>query len=59
MPTAGRPQEARGPAPALRPRYMRSIIAFPKPQSGVDPMTQAPTPVDDLQLRDLGLRLLP
>ncbi len=38
---------------------IREIIAFPKPQSGVDPMTDAPTPVDDRQLSDLGLRVLP
>ena len=38
---------------------IREVIAFPKPQSGVDPMTQAPTPVDDEQLRELGLRRLP
>lgn len=38
---------------------IREVIAFPKPQSGVDPMTQAPTPVDEPQLRELGLRLLP
>jgi len=38
---------------------IREIIAFPKPQSGVDPMTHAPTPVDEPQLRELGLRLLP
>ncbi len=37
---------------------IREIIAFPKPQSGVDPMTQAPTPVDDRQLKDLGLKPL-
>jgi aspartyl-tRNA synthetase len=37
---------------------IREIIAFPKPQSGVDPMTQAPTPVDPKQLKDLGLRTL-
>jgi aspartyl-tRNA synthetase len=36
---------------------IREVIAFPKPQSGVDPMTQAPTPVDDRQLKDLGLKL--
>jgi aspartyl-tRNA synthetase len=35
---------------------IREVIAFPKPQSGVDPMTLAPTAVDDVQLRDLGLR---
>jgi aspartyl-tRNA synthetase len=38
---------------------IREVIAFPKPQSGVDPMTQAPTPVDPAQLADLGLRTLP
>ncbi|NLV55199.1 MAG: aspartate--tRNA ligase [Acidimicrobiales bacterium] len=38
---------------------IREIIAFPKPQSGVDPMTDAPTPVDDAALADLGLRRLP
>ena len=33
------------------------MIAFPKPQSGVDPMTGAPTPVDPSgELADLGLR---
>jgi aspartyl-tRNA synthetase len=38
---------------------IREVIAFPKPQSGIDPMTQAPTPVDPSQLADLGLRTLP
>jgi aspartyl-tRNA synthetase len=38
---------------------IREVIAFPKPQSGVDPMTNAPTPVDAAQLADLGLRTLP
>jgi aspartyl-tRNA synthetase len=38
---------------------IREVIAFPKPQSGIDPMTQAPTPVDDRTLTDLGLRVLP
>lgn len=38
---------------------IREVIAFPKPQSGTDPMTDAPTPVDATQLADLGLRLLP
>ena len=33
------------------------VIAFPKTQSGADPMTGAPSPVDDSQLRQLGLRL--
>jgi aspartyl-tRNA synthetase len=38
---------------------IREIIAFPKTQSGTDPMTGAPTPVDDRQLTELGIRLLP
>lgn len=38
---------------------IREVIAFPKPQSGVDPMTQAPTPVDDNALTELGLRVIP
>ncbi|MDP1818890.1 MAG: aspartate--tRNA ligase [Acidimicrobiales bacterium] len=38
---------------------IREVIAFPKPQSGIDPMTQAPTPVDPKVLSDLGLRALP
>ncbi len=38
---------------------IREVIAFPKTQSGADPMTGAPYPVDDRQLRDLGIRVLP
>jgi aspartyl-tRNA synthetase len=38
---------------------IREVIAFPKTQSGADPMTNAPTPVDPGQLAELGLRLLP
>ncbi len=37
----------------------REVIAFPKPQSGTDPMTGAPTAVEPAQLADLGLRALP
>jgi aspartyl-tRNA synthetase len=33
------------------------VIAFPKTQSGADPMTGAPARVSDRQLRDLGIRL--
>jgi len=36
---------------------IREVIAFPKTQSGVDPLTGAPTSIDPAQLRDLGLRL--
>ena len=30
---------------------IREVIAFPKTQSGIDPMTHAPTPVDDRPAR--------
>ena len=35
---------------------IRDVIAFPKTASGSDPLTGAPAPVDDAQLRELGLR---
>jgi aspartyl-tRNA synthetase len=38
---------------------IREVIAFPKTQSGTDPLTHAPTPIDPAQLDELGLRLLP
>jgi aspartyl-tRNA synthetase len=38
---------------------IREVIAFPKTQSGGDPMTNAPTPVDQKQLDQLGIRVLP
>ncbi len=38
---------------------IREVIAFPKTQSGADPMTGSPTPVDPKQLAILGLRPLP
>ena len=38
---------------------IREVIAFPKTQSGADPLTDAPGPVDPAQLAELGLRLLP
>ncbi|HYU16984.1 MAG TPA: amino acid--tRNA ligase-related protein, partial [Candidatus Acidoferrum sp.] len=36
---------------------IRDVIAFPKTASGSDPLTGAPAPVDDRQLRELGLSL--
>jgi aspartyl-tRNA synthetase len=36
---------------------IRDVIAFPKAQSGADPLTGAPAPVSGEQLRDLGLQL--
>lgn len=38
---------------------IREVIAFPKTQSGLDPMTGAPTWVDDVQLGELGIDLTP
>ncbi|MFZ4519181.1 MAG: aspartate--tRNA ligase [Microthrixaceae bacterium] len=38
---------------------IREVIAFPKTQSGTDPLTSAPTAIDPAQLEELGLRLLP
>ncbi|MGY6502315.1 MAG: aspartate--tRNA ligase [Acidimicrobiales bacterium] len=38
---------------------IREVIAFPKTQSGGDPLTSAPTPIDQAQLDELGLRVLP
>jgi aspartyl-tRNA synthetase len=37
---------------------IREVIAFPKTQSGSDPLTSAPTPIAPSQLRELGLRVL-
>jgi aspartyl-tRNA synthetase len=37
---------------------LRDVTAFPKAQSGADPLTGAPAPVDEQQLRDLHLRVL-
>jgi aspartyl-tRNA synthetase len=36
---------------------IRDVIAFPKTASGADALTGAPAPVEDLQLRDLGISL--
>jgi aspartyl-tRNA synthetase len=36
---------------------IRDVIAFPKAASGADPLTGAPAPVDEVQLRDLGIAL--
>ena len=37
---------------------IRDVIAFPKTASGADPLTGAPAPVDDEQLREVGLKLI-
>jgi aspartyl-tRNA synthetase len=41
-----------------REANLREMIAFPKNQAGVDPMSGAPTEVDPAQLAELGIRLL-
>ncbi|HEX2192467.1 MAG TPA: amino acid--tRNA ligase-related protein, partial [Acidimicrobiales bacterium] len=38
---------------------IREVIAFPKTQSGADPLTGAPGPLAPAQLHELGLRLAP
>jgi len=38
---------------------IREVIAFPKTQSGADPLTNAPTLLEDGHLEELGLRLIP
>ncbi len=37
---------------------IRDVVAFPKTQSGGDPMLGSPAPVDERQLRDLHLRVV-
>jgi len=37
---------------------IREVIAFPKTQRGMCPLTDAPAPVDARQLRDLGIRVV-
>jgi aspartyl-tRNA synthetase len=36
---------------------IRDVIAFPKTASGADPLTSSPAPVDEAQLREVGLQL--
>jgi aspartyl-tRNA synthetase len=38
---------------------IREVIAFPKTQTGTDPLTGAPSELDPAQLAELGLRTLP
>lgn len=38
---------------------IRDVIAFPKTQSAVDPLMQAPTPVTPAKLADYGLKVIP
>ena len=38
---------------------IREVIAFPKTQSGADPLTNAPGPIGAAHLGELGLRVAP
>lgn len=38
---------------------IRDVIPFPKTQTGLDPLTSSPSPVDETQLVELGIRLRP
>ena len=38
---------------------IREVIAYPKTQSGLDPLMGSPTPVEDRVLAELGIRVLP
>jgi aspartyl-tRNA synthetase len=38
---------------------IREVIAFPKTQTGTDPLTDSPSEVDPKQLRELGIQVLP
>ena len=55
--TAGSPTASTGSARCSAADSIRDVIAFPKAASGGDPLTGAPAPVDERQLRELGLEL--
>jgi aspartyl-tRNA synthetase len=38
--------------------FIRELVAFPKNQAGVDPMSGAPTAVEPPQLRELGIAVV-
>lgn len=41
----------------LNCQSIREVIAFPKTQSGYDPLMQAPTPVEEKKLKDYGIKI--
>jgi aspartyl-tRNA synthetase len=42
-----------------RERNIREVIPFPKTQTGLDPLTESPSPVAEAQLTELGIALRP
>jgi aspartyl-tRNA synthetase len=42
----------------VRESNLRDVIAFPKNQAGVDPMSGAPSELEEEQLRELGIRVV-
>lgn len=44
---------------AEREDNMRDMVAFPKTTSGADPLSGAPTPIDDARWTELGMQVLP
>lgn len=42
----------------LKCNSIREVIAFPKTQTGHDPMMDAPTPINPAKLKDYGLELV-
>jgi aspartyl-tRNA synthetase len=42
-----------------REANLRDVIAFPKNQAGVDPMSGAPSGIEEEQLRELGIQVRP
>ena len=38
--------------------YLLDVIAFPKNQAGLDPMSGAPSPITQQQLDELGLEVV-